>query len=119
MSRRPPEDAEAAAGIAQLEGYLLCQAEIRTARAEGDAFARRMAWLTTAQHEEVARHYADERLALSKELLGAVAARCVELQDEYEARYLALRQRLLCRCVALLLVSCALSAAAGFLTLYR
>jgi hypothetical protein len=35
MSRRPTEDPEAAAGIAQFEGYLLWQAEICTARAEG------------------------------------------------------------------------------------
>jgi hypothetical protein len=116
MARHPREDHDTAAGIARLEGYLLCQAEIQRARTEAEAFARRLPWLTTAQQEEVVRHYAEDRLAVSREALRTVAARCAELRDEYTVRYEALRQRLLRRCVALTLASAALCATACLIT---
>ncbi|URM89042.1 hypothetical protein LUW75_02300 [Streptomyces sp. MRC013] len=103
---------ETAAGINRVEGYLLAQAELLRAREEGEAFARRMPWLTTAQHEEVARLYAEDRIELSKKVLRAIADRCVELRGEYTARYVQLRQRLLCLSVASLLIAAALCAGA-------
>jgi hypothetical protein len=118
MAARPPTAGETAAGIARLEGYLLCQAELRTARTEAEAFARHMPWLTIAQHEEVTRHYARERVALSKEVLRAVTARCTELEEQYAARYHALRQRLLCLSVAILIGSATLLTAAGLTLAY-
>jgi hypothetical protein len=94
---------EVTSGIARLEGYLLCQTEIRNARAEAEAFARRMPWLTTAQHDEVVRLYTEDRIALARRVLQRIADRCNELEAEYTARYEQLRQRLVCTCVALLL----------------
>jgi hypothetical protein len=119
MANRSPDDEDAAAGIARLEGYLLCQSEIRRARIEAETFVRRLPWLTTAQQEEVVRQYAQERLSVSKEALRMVAARCAELQDEYTARYQALRLRLLCRCVALLLASATLCSTACLVAVHR
>lgn len=118
MERHPREDQDTAAGIARLEGFLLCQAEKQRARTEAEAFARRLPWLTTAQQEEVVRHYAEERLAVSRETLRTVAARCAELRDEYTVRYDTFRQRLLCRCVALVLASAALLCATACLVAF-
>ncbi|MFH8370087.1 hypothetical protein [Streptomyces sp. NPDC018031] len=96
-----PDDV--AAGIARIEGYLLCQAALRRARDEGQAFADRMPWLTTAQHQEVARRFAEAHVEVTRTALRSVAARCEELKAEYTARYELLRRRLLCRTAALLL----------------
>ncbi|MET9801693.1 hypothetical protein [Streptomyces sp. NPDC006368] len=101
-------DSQTAADINRVEGYLLRQAELRNAREEGEAFAGRMPWLTTAQHEEVARLYAQDRVELSKKVLRAIAHRCEELRGEYTARYAHLRQRLLCMSVASLISSVSL-----------
>jgi hypothetical protein len=84
-------------------GYLLCQTEIRNARAEAEAFARRLPWLTTGQHDELVRIYTEDRTELSRRLLQRIADRCHELQTEYTVRYQQLRRRLLGACVALLL----------------
>ncbi|WP_405591589.1 hypothetical protein [Streptomyces sp. NBC_01190] len=100
-----------AAGIAEVEGYLLAQAEIGAARREAESFARLLPWLTTAQREDLTLRYAQERLAQSRIRLRAVAERCRELEEQYDTRYLALRQRLLCTCVALLLTALSVCAA--------
>ncbi|MFI6103270.1 hypothetical protein [Streptomyces sp. NPDC051310] len=102
---RPSITRETAAAVNEIEGYLLCQAELRTAGIEGEAFADRMPWLTTAQREEVVRLYAQDRIELSKKLLRAIAARCEELRGEYTARYVTLRRRLLCLSAGALLTS--------------
>ncbi|MFF8841157.1 hypothetical protein ACF08N_00260 [Streptomyces sp. NPDC015127] len=104
MSRpvRNPE-AEAAGGIAALEGYLLAQSRLQEAQREAEAFADRMPWLTTGQREEVVRLYAEDRVALSRRVLVALVARAAELRQEYTNRYDELRQRLLRRGVAALL----------------
>ncbi|KUH40591.1 MULTISPECIES: hypothetical protein [Streptomyces] len=107
---------EVAAGINRVEGYLLAQAELREAREGGEAFARRMPWLTTAQHEEVARLYAEERVGLSQEALRTVADHCVALRAEYTARYTRLRHRLLCLGVASLVTSATLCTTTWLLT---
>ncbi|MDN3292979.1 hypothetical protein QWM81_02720 [Streptomyces ficellus] len=105
-----------AVGINSIEGYLLYQSELSKARAEGEAFAERMPWLTTAQYEEVARLYAQARLEVSTQMVRAIAARCAELRQEYTVRYEALRQRLLCLCVAALVCAATLLVAAITLT---
>ncbi|GAA3795964.1 hypothetical protein ACFS5L_33105 [Streptomyces phyllanthi] len=112
MAPGGPDDHDVAAGLARLEGYLLCQSEIQRAHAEAESFAGRLPWLTTAQREEVVAHYVEEQLRLSKEVLQRIATRCAELRDEYTTRYETLRQRLLCRCAALVLASAALCATA-------
>jgi hypothetical protein len=99
------EKPEVASGIARLEGYLLAQAETSAARTEAEAFARRMPWLTEAQHQELVRLYAEDRIALTRRMLQRVADRCGELRGEYSARYEQLRRRLVCVCLAVLLVA--------------
>jgi hypothetical protein len=108
MEQPRPNKQQTAAGINKIEGYLLYQAELRTARSEAETFARSMPWLTTAEQDEIARRYAEQRINLSKQMLTAIAARCAELHDTYTARYLALRRRLLGIGVACLLLSAAL-----------
>ncbi len=56
MPPPPPADRGTAQGLVRLEAYLLWQAEMHKARDEAQAFAKRMPWLTTTQHEEVTRH---------------------------------------------------------------
>ncbi|WP_433544377.1 hypothetical protein ACQPZG_04150 (plasmid) [Streptomyces sp. CA-294286] len=119
MRDREQSDRETAAGISRLEGYLLGQAEIQRARSQGEDFAGRLPWLTTAQHEEVARQYARDRLATTRQALAAVHARQAELREEYTARYQALRQQLLCRCVALLVTALALCCSTVLLVALR
>ncbi|MEU9985162.1 hypothetical protein [Streptomyces sp. NPDC050856] len=118
MTADPPTARDTAAGIARLEGYLLCQAELRRAREEAESFAQRLPWLTTAQREDVVHHYAQERVELSKEVLRAVTARCAELREEYTARYEELRGRLL-RLSAASLVVCAAMLAGTWLGVAR
>lgn len=96
---------DVAEGVARLEGYLLCQAELGDARADAEAFARRMPWLTTAQREQVVRLYTEDRVALSRRTLQRIVDRCHELRGEYSARYEELRRRLVGVCVALVLLA--------------
>jgi hypothetical protein len=107
---------EVAAGVNDVEGYLLAQAELREAREAGEAFAHRMPWLTTAQHEEVARLHAEDHIERSMEALRSVAAHSVALRAEYTARHTRLRQRLLGLAVASLATSAALCTSAWLLT---
>ncbi|KUH40369.1 MULTISPECIES: hypothetical protein [Streptomyces] len=95
---------------ARRAGRPLHRTHSREARAEGEAFARRMPWLTAAQHEEVARLYAEDRVESSARLLGRTTARCGELREEYAAHYDRLRRRLLCAGAATLLTAAALCA---------
>ncbi|UCM91233.1 hypothetical protein [Streptomyces marincola] len=101
---------EAASGIAQLEGYLLWQSELAGARAEADLFAASVPGLTDEQRADVAHRYAEERIALSRRVLTAVADRCHGLRAEYSARYRHLRQRVLCAAVCAVLLVTALAA---------
>jgi hypothetical protein len=105
-----PGQPEVTSGIARLEGYLLCQAELRDARTEAEAFVCRMPWLTADQREEVVRLYTEDRMALSRRTLQRITTRCHELQGEYSARYEQLRRRLLCASLAILLAAVALCA---------
>ncbi|MGW7268561.1 hypothetical protein [Streptomyces sp. NPDC054842] len=95
---RDPLPRTAAAGLDDLEGFLMVQAEYQAAEREARAFTDRMPWLTTAQREEVARQYVAERVRLNERTLSTIAGRTRELRGEYEARYALLRTRLLKRC---------------------
>jgi hypothetical protein len=107
---RSAGEEEVRAGIARLEGYLLLERERTTARQEAEAFAQHLPWLTTAQHDEVVHLYTQHRLAMSQRLWQGTAHRARQLRGEYQARYDALRRRLMLRCVALFVVAVALSA---------
>ncbi|MFG2626681.1 hypothetical protein [Streptomyces sp. NPDC048473] len=89
-------DKDSARGLAQLEGYLLWNAEIEEARRQAGRFTDELPWLTTAQREDVARVYTADRLAASRAMLCRISARATELRGEYDARY----RRLKARCVA-------------------
>lgn len=100
-------DEESARGLAQVEGYLLWNAEVEEARRRAGRFTEQLPWLTTAQREDVERVYVADRVALCRESLTRVADRAVELRGEYTARY----GRLRARCVAASVV--AVGAASG------
>jgi hypothetical protein len=105
-------------GIQQLEGYLLWQAEKERARAEAEAFAHRLPWLTGEQRRQVTHHYAELRLADTLKTLEHLRERSRELRIEYSLRYEHLRRRLL-HAAAYLAVSLLLLDALLVLTLSR
>ncbi|MEU8709822.1 hypothetical protein [Streptomyces sp. NPDC048565] len=90
-------DKESARGVAQVEGYLLWNAEVEEARRQARRFTDALPWLTTAQRADVERVYAADRMEVCRETLTRIAGRAVELRGEYTARY----DRLRARCVAL------------------
>ncbi|MEV3933672.1 hypothetical protein [Streptomyces sp. NPDC053728] len=89
-------DEESARGLAQMEGYLLWNAEVERARGQARHFTDALPWLTTAQRDDVERVYVADRVELCRETLTRIAGRAVELRGEYTARY----DRLRARCVA-------------------
>lgn len=89
-------DEESARGLAQVEGYLLWNAEVERARGQARRFTDALPWLTTAQRDDVERVYVADRVELCRETLTRIAGRAVELRGEYTARY----DRLRARCVA-------------------
>ncbi|WP_320774995.1 hypothetical protein [Streptomyces sp. CRN 30] len=107
--------------VNEVEGHLLARAELDRARREAQALCARLPWLTGAQAEDVTRHYTEQRLDLTRELLRATIARARELRGEYEARYATLRRGLLRRhaaCASAVLV-CAVAVGAALSTLPR
>ncbi|WP_308013417.1 hypothetical protein [Streptomyces beigongshangae] len=108
-SPEPPARPGAAELANEVEGYLLLQAERDQARQEATTLCSRLPWLTTAQAEDVTRHYVEQRLGLTKQALQRTADRAHRLRGEYEARYAALRRTLLKRhaaCASLLTAAC-------------
>ncbi|MGI5393511.1 hypothetical protein [Streptomyces sp. CA-251251] len=88
----------AASGIAaEAEGFLLAREHRRDAQREAQALCGALPWLTTAQAEDLTRHYVAHRLRLSRQTFEATLRRADELGREYEARYLRLRRDLLRR----------------------
>lgn len=92
-------DEDSARGLAQIEGYLLWNAELEQARLQAGLFAEQLPWLTTAQREDVERVYAADRVAVSRAALLRIAERAVELRGEYTERYRRLRARCLATAV--------------------
>ncbi|CAL9674417.1 hypothetical protein SUDANB105_07767 [Streptomyces sp. enrichment culture] len=107
--RREEEHAspdDAAALVNSVEGYLHVRAHQEDARREAEELCARMPWLTSAQAEDVTRHYVRQRMLLTRRILQTTADRAVELRSEYEARYATLRRELLkrhtaCACAVL------------------
>ncbi|WP_307128760.1 hypothetical protein [Streptomyces sp. B1I3] len=89
-------DEESARGLAQVEGYLLWNAEVEEARRQAGLFTAQLPWLTTAQREDVERVYVADRVVVCRESLTRIVGRAAELRGEYTARY----ERLRARCVA-------------------
>ncbi|KOX37650.1 hypothetical protein ADL06_02600 [Streptomyces sp. NRRL F-6491] len=87
--------AEAAAGIARLEGYLLARRAGTEATRAGAVFADRFPWLGPQERSEVAREFAREHLAVRRRMLQDTVTRAGELRREYGDRYDRLRRRLL------------------------
>ncbi|MER5274961.1 hypothetical protein ABT025_04275 [Streptomyces sp. NPDC002809] len=94
MGTDPEKDS--ARGLAQMEGYLLWNAEVEEARRRAHRFTDELPWLTSAQREDVERVYTADRAAASRAMLVRVSARAAELRGEYNERY----RRLRTRCVA-------------------
>lgn len=81
----------------EVEGYLLARAHHEQARREAHALCACLPWLTTAQAEDLTRHYVQQRLEVSRRLLRDTVRRAAELREEYEGRYTELRRVLLKR----------------------
>ncbi|MFD5713519.1 hypothetical protein ACFWHW_24605 [Streptomyces pharetrae] len=93
-----------------VEGYLLARAHHDQAHREAGTLCARMTWLTTAQAEDVTRHYVEQRLEVSRNTLRDIVERTAQIRHEYEERYLALRRDLLRRyaAAACAVITCAI-----------
>jgi hypothetical protein len=118
---RPPHPRadRASCLAAEVEGYLLVRSHHDAARREAGELCARMPWLTNAQAEDVARHYCERRMTLTRHMLRATVRRVDELRQEYDDRYQHLRRALLRRhaACASAVLACAtgVGAAAGLL----
>lgn len=81
----------------EAEGYLLARVHHDDARREAADLCARLPWLTTAQAEELSRHYVRHRIGLTRKMLLGTVERAGQLRQEYESRYTALRRALLLR----------------------
>ncbi|MCX5384559.1 hypothetical protein [Streptomyces sp. NBC_00083] len=91
---------ELSGGLAELEGYLMVQAARHQAREEAEAFAGQLPWLTTAERDDVIRHYIPRHLAREADASRQVADRKRELDADYRRRYTHLRRRVTATAVA-------------------
>lgn len=99
-ARRAPHDGHGGELAHAVEGYLLVQAHHEQALREAGQLCARLPWLTTAQADDLTRHYVRQRADLTRQMLQTTAERAAELRGEYEERFALLRQRLLRRHVA-------------------
>ncbi|MGW0333237.1 hypothetical protein ACWD0J_15430 [Streptomyces sp. NPDC003011] len=89
-----------------VEGYLLARTHHDQAQREAEDLCARMPWLTSAQAEDVTRHYLRQRIDLTRQMLLTTTERAGRLREEYEDRYASLRRELLkrhaaCACAVL------------------
>ncbi|WP_328907730.1 hypothetical protein OG230_34665 [Streptomyces sp. NBC_00234] len=110
-------DKDSARGLAQLEGYLLWNAEVEDARRRAGRFTDQLPWLTRAQREDVERVYIADRVASCRESLVRVSERAAELRGEYSDRYRLLKKR--CLAAVLLAVGAASGTCAALTLLTR
>ncbi|MEU9235615.1 hypothetical protein [Streptomyces subrutilus] len=96
---------DAAAGLNELEGYLMSRAAHQAAAREAADFADALPWLGSAEREDLVRLYAARHLVRTRQTLHEVAGRSRELREEYSRRYQTLR----CRMLALTLLGSALT----------
>ncbi|WP_128380048.1 hypothetical protein [Streptomyces cavernae] len=94
-SKEDPPSRTVAAAVNEIEGFLLLHAEREAAHREAREFTDRMPWLSTAEREEISRHYVEQRGQLTELMLRTVVNRAHSLRHEYESRYRLLRARLL------------------------
>ncbi|MEU0075225.1 hypothetical protein ABZ027_37670 [Streptomyces sp. NPDC006332] len=80
-----------------VEGYLLARTHHDQARREAERLCARLPWLSTAQAEDVTRHFVHQRIELTRQMLLSTTERAAELRQEYECRYVELRRALLRR----------------------
>ncbi|SED89156.1 hypothetical protein SAMN05428945_5930 [Streptomyces sp. 2224.1] len=99
---RTPDSRTVRAGIADIEGYLLWQAETDRARADAEAFVDALDWPTTAQRQELVRLLALRQLDLSQRAVTRIAGRALQLRREYQQRYDCLKRRVLAAALAVL-----------------
>ncbi|MFI8187085.1 hypothetical protein ACIF70_42435 [Actinacidiphila glaucinigra] len=122
MKRRPSRAAAgaptAADGIAQCEDFLSWHAEISDAQTAARGYADRMPWLTTSQRHEVVRLFVADRVELVRGMRTRIAERNRALHAEYNRRYEALRNRLLCTVVAVALVTATICIPVPLLVLF-
>jgi hypothetical protein len=97
VRQTPPHDDGHDALAAEAEGYLLAHLHHDHARREAEGLCARMPWLTTAQAEELSRHYIRHRIDLTRQMMLSTAHRAGQLRQEYESRYTDLRHTLLKR----------------------
>ncbi|MEU1011648.1 hypothetical protein [Streptomyces sp. NPDC005890] len=94
--------------VRQIEGHLLLAAAREEGRTAAARLSSRLGRLTEGQRQEVERQFEAEYLALARLSWRRTGERAEELRQAYEARYRALRGRLVACCV----LGCALLAAA-------
>ncbi|MFE1313299.1 hypothetical protein [Streptomyces sp. NPDC058755] len=99
--------------VQEIEGHLLLAAAREEGRTAAARAAARLGWLTDTQRDDLERLFEMEYLALVRTSWRRTAERAEELRHTYEARYRALRQRLVAWCV----LGCALLAATSLLVL--
>ncbi|MFF4037831.1 hypothetical protein [Streptomyces sp. NPDC001816] len=104
---------EVRALVQEIEGHLLLAAAREEGRTAAARAAARLGWLTDTQRDDLERLFEAEYLALARTSWRRTAERAEELRHTYEARYRALRQRLVAWCV----LGCALLAATSLLVL--
>ncbi|MFF6984727.1 hypothetical protein ACFZAV_45565 [Streptomyces sp. NPDC008343] len=90
--------------VGEVEGYLKAKTYYLEAREEADRLCSGLPWMTTAQAEQVTRHYIELRIGLTRQTL---IHHIDDLREQYEARYQNLRRHLLRRHAA---VACAVLA---------
>jgi hypothetical protein len=101
----------------EMEAHLIAHTHRERARQEARELCARMPWLTSAQAEDLARHYVPLRIGLSRRMLREVTERADQLRREYEARYQELRRDLLRRHAAAACATLACAAGLGSLAL--
>ncbi|MEU1408866.1 hypothetical protein ABZ471_42510 [Streptomyces sp. NPDC005728] len=99
--------------VQEIEGHLLLAAAREEGRTAAARAVSRLGWLTDTQRDDLERHFETEYLALARTSWRRTAERAEELRHSYEARYRALRQRL----VAWSVLGCALLTATSLLVL--
>ncbi|HSX98377.1 MAG TPA: hypothetical protein VLG91_13450 [Streptomyces sp.] len=80
--------------VDEVEGYLKARTWHLQACREAETLCSRLPWMTTAQAEDVTRHYVEQRLTLTRQTL---LHHIDDLREQYENRYRHLRRDLLKR----------------------
>lgn len=102
--RSRPHTGEGSALVGEIEGYLKARTCYLQAREEAETLRSKIPWMTTAQADEITRHYIEQRISLTRR---ALVHYVDDLREQYETRYRELRRDLLKRHAA---VACAVLA---------